>query len=457
MKKEIFNKFYHYLNQVVNGTEFEGHVFLSGECVREFLQGKSEISKIDITVDIENGGIEFAKWLTQTEDCYVKDKNPVNIVSNQRAYFKITTNEDFKNIFVCCMQTRLNPSYSAVDGSSNFGSLIDDCVLKDISVHSMYLDVSCGEILDLANAVDDMKEMLIMTPNKPDIIYKDDPINMLKIIRYASQWQWDIEKRTWFGILKHHELIKKVSMERIKTELEKILLSTEPSYGLERLLTSGLLYDIFPQLYQLNQISVDDKTLFKHTLDVVDGVNPNLVTRLAALFHDLGKPFSMHKKKFVGYEVKSRNIAETIMKSLGYDAIMQEKVLKLIKYQNVFAHYSLDVLPKDNVLRKFAKLIGDDLDNAMDFIIADMGSDDNKKFIYANLIEENINRVINEDKDDEIELPVDGKTLMEEFNVRSGPMIGLLLAKIKESCKQNPNLTKEEALKIANEHLALIV
>lgn len=457
MTKDLFYKFYYFLQEKIKDTEYAGHVYLSGECVRDFLLGKNDISKIDLTVDIENGGIVFAEWLTKNENCYIKAKNPVNIVTNQKAYFKITSNEELKNLFISCAQTKLNPSYAIVEGTSNYGTLIDDCVLKDISVNALYLDVACGEIIDPTNAVDDMKEMIISTPNNPDITFKDEPLNMLKVIRYASQWQWEIDKRTWFGILKNHELIKKVSLDRVKNELNYILLSNEPSYGLERLLTSGLLYDICPQLYSLNQVIDKDKTIFKHTLDVVDGVKPNIVTRLTALLHDIGKPLSLYKENFVGYEMKSKNMSENIMNLFNYDKKIQDKVIKLIKYQRCFSNYKLDVIPKDNVLRKFIKYMDEDLDYAIDFLKSDMGAENNKKLMYMELVHQNINRIIKLDSEPEIILPITPTMLMSELNIKSGPAVGLLMAKIKESCKDNPNLTKEEALKIATEQLALIV
>lgn len=459
MTKELFYKFYNFLQEKIKDTEYAGHVYFSGECVRDFLLDKEIISKIDITVDIEDGGVKFAKWLTQQEECYEKGKNPIDITSNQKSFFRLKTNEEFKNIFVCCSQTKLNPSYAVVEGTSNFGSLIDDCVLKDISVNALYLDIACGEIIDLTNAIDDMKEMILATPNNPDIIFKNDPLNMLKIIRYASEWQWSIEKRTWFGILKNHELIKKVKYDSLQNELNHILLSNEPSYGLERLLNSGLLYHICPQLYDLNQIMDDDnkQTFFKHTLDVVDGVKANVVTRLAALFHEIGKPLSLYKTNFGGYELKSKTIAENIMTLFGYDTKTQEKVVKLIKYQNCFESYKLDVMPKDNVLRKFIKYMGDDLDYAIDFLKSKMGAGNNKKFIYMELVHENIKRVIKLDADQEIILPITASVLMSELDIKSGPVVGILMGKIRESCKENPNLTKEEALKIATEHLSLTV
>lgn len=467
MTKQEFNDFFSYIRKKIKGTQYENHVFFVGGCVRDFLMGEDYIKDIDIAVDLPNGGVTFSEWITQKEKCYAMNFNPVIFHRYGTAKFNLSTTQ-FKNLIVECVQTRKNPSYSISNTapiSQNLGSILDDAGLRDLTINSIFLDVSAGEIIDPKNGVSDISDNVLKTPDYPDIIFRDDPLRMLRIIRFSSKYQWGIEKETWFGILKNHERIKDVSIERVRDELNEILLSSEPSIGLRKLINSGMLYDIIPQLYGLNHIiqskNGTNKNVWEHTLDTVDRTKPILINRLSALFHDIGKLITgkiiKGKVTFYGHEFSGVSIATDIMTKFKYpDAIIQS-VCCVIKNHMKFSMVQGTYTPSRKLLRKFLTDTSDNKDLVLDIIRADFMAHNVSNILFFNRLKELLEEVSEETDYSHLILPVSGKDIMDYLDLRGGPVIGKLLDKIRDAVLENPNLTRQESLELAKKHLALIV
>ena len=235
-------------------------------------------------------------------------------------------------------------SQGHVECETCHGARLSDSVLRDLTINSMYLDVSTGEILDPTDGLKDMTSHTLCTTNAPDVIFKDDPIRMMRIIRFASILGWDIDKTTWFGILRNHELIKTASTEKFVRELNQILLTDKPSVGLKRLISSGILYDMIPELYAINHIDGIDikENVWNHTLKVVDNSEPILLNRIAALLHDIGKPISHKiindKSRFYSHEFSGREAATSVLKRLRYSDRVIDSVRNAIRYHMTFTY-----------------------------------------------------------------------------------------------------------------------
>ncbi len=446
------------MQSLLTNSKFESHIFLTGECVRRWLLCQ-EIRNIEMCCDLENGHWDFAVWLTKELDCYKEGINPYR-QKDGSVLFNIENDELLKDYFVSIYQTRLNPSYAVEEGTSNLGTLLDDTLLKDISANAMYLDVSDGSIYDPTDGCKDIEEQVIRLTNKPEIIFKDNPIVMLKIIKYASQWQWNIEQRTWMGILKHHELIKTVPMEQIRWELNDILLSIEPSFGLDKLLYSGMMFDLFPHLYALGHLNINGESVLKHTFDVCDGTDSVLKTRLAALFHDVGKPCVFDKKKFAYHDNTGRDIAAKVLTDLGYSDGTIDDVKAIIKNHHYFDNCSKNHVPRQNKLRIFIKLCNGNVrlaEQCLDLMKSNTGYYDVDSKLYIAQIEDAMHDMLEMDEQFSIKLPINGEDIMTEFSFKGSKLIGLLLGKVREACKEKPNMTRQEALDICKAEIATVI
>lgn len=186
------------------------------------------------------------------------------------------------------------------------GTLIDDQNRRDFTINALAISInnnSFGQLLDSFNGVTDLENKIIKTPLDPDITYSDDPLRMMRAIRFATQLNFEIESKSLIAISRNKERIKIISKERISDELNKIILSKKPSIGFKLLFNTGLLHIIFPQLVKLQIVeTIGDKSHkdnFYHTLEVLDNISENtndLWLRWAAVLHDIAKP---QTKRFV--------------------------------------------------------------------------------------------------------------------------------------------------------------
>lgn len=331
------------------------------------------------------------------------------------------------------------------------GTLEDDQKRRDFTINSLAISLNqanYGEILDPFNGIQDLSDGLIRTPLDPDITFSDDPLRMLRAIRFASQLHFTIEKESLNSISKNAERITIISNERIVDELNKILMSEKPSAGLMLLFQTGLLQFILPELTAL--VGVEQvkgqkhKDNFYHTLQVVDNIScmtDNLWLRWAALLHDIGKaPTKKFDKNlgwtFHGHELAGSKMVKHIFKRLHmplHDKMKYvEKIVFLSSRPIILAE---DVT--DSAVRRLVFDAGDLIDDLMTHCEADITTQNKSKELqFKNnfaLVRKKIKEVEERDHIRNFQPPVSGEDIMAHFGLHPCREIGIIKEAIKEA------------------------
>ena len=332
------------------------------------------------------------------------------------------------------------------------GTLEDDQKRRDFTINALAIKLNIedfGELIDPFDGIKDINSKIIQTPLEPGATFSDDPLRMMRAIRFASQLKFDIEADTFSGIIDHADRLKIISQERITDELNKIILSETPSYGFKLLYHAQLLNLIFPELVALQGVETKDgkghKDNFYHTLQVLDNVaerSDDLWLRWAAILHDIAKPATKRFNKragwtFHGHEDKGARMVPGIFKRMKLPMGEQmKKVQKLVKL-----HLRPIALVKETVtdtaIRRLLYEAGDEVDDLMKLCKADVTSKNNEKVkrYIANFkkVERKMKEVEEKDKIRNFQPPVDGEEIMRTFDVKPGPVIGELKEEIKEA------------------------
>lgn len=331
------------------------------------------------------------------------------------------------------------------------GTLEDDQKRRDFTINAMAVSVNVadyGELIDPFDGQLHLRKKIIKTPLDPHITFSDDPLRMMRAIRFASQLSFDIEPDTFQAIEQQAERLKIVSQERITDELNKIILSPLPSYGFKLLFYSGLLKQFFPELLLLHGVEYvggnAHKDNFFHTLQVLDNVakvSTDLWLRWAAILHDIAKPQTKrydpkHGFTFHGHEDKGARMVPGIFRRLKLP--MNEKMLFVQKL--VRMHLRPIPLAKnvtDSAIRRLLFEAGDDVEALMTLCRADITSKNIEKvsrFLKNfDLVEKKMAEVESKDHIRNFQPPVSGDEIMKLYNIPPGRIVGDLKDKIKEA------------------------
>lgn len=332
------------------------------------------------------------------------------------------------------------------------GTLEDDQKRRDFTINTLAISMNkenFGELIDPFNGVEDLNNKIIKTPLEPNVTYSDDPLRMMRAIRFAAQLDFEIEKKSFQAIIDNAERINIVSFERVMDEFQKIMMTDKPSVGLLLLEQSGLMQHILPELVALKGIEEVEgqkhKDNFYHTLEVVDNISvntDNVWLRWAALLHDIGKAVTKRFDKNVGWTFHSHEFvgSKMVLKLFRRLKLPLGPQVKYVQKLVMMSSRPIAVVTDDatdSALRRLLFDAGEDFDDLITLCKADITTKNERKQKRFKqnfeVVEQKIKDVEERDKVRNFQPPITGEQIMKIFDIQPGKEIGILKNAIKEA------------------------
>ena len=439
-KIALNNKIFEIISKASQELNLESYVI--GGFVRDYLLQRD--FKKDIDIVAIGSGIELALKVSEL----LPNKPKVQVFKNYG-----TAMLRFKEIDIEFVGARKESyNHESRNPIVENGTLEDDQNRRDFTINALAFSLNeknYGELLDPFNGLADLKNKTLKTPLNPDITYSDDPLRMMRAIRFATQLNFTIEEKSLEAIERNKERIKIISGERIVDELNKILETKKPSIGFLLLFKTGLLDIILPELTALNNVEEIEghthKNNFYHTLEVVDNICVNtddVWLRWSALLHDIGKaPTKRFNKKqgwtFHGHEFLGGKMAKKIFERLHMPLNNKMKFVQKMVVMSSRPIVLSDDIVTDSAVRRLVFDAGEDVDNLMTLCEADITTKNPAKFkkYHSNfdIVRQKILEVEERDHVRNFQPPISGEEIMAIFNLQPSREIGVLKEAVKEA------------------------
>lgn len=447
------------LASLIKNTIFEGKTYIVGGAVRDLMM-KKDIKDIDVVVNIQGGGLKLAQHLYNIGKLL---REPVEYPQYSVSMFVL---KEFPDVEIEAVQTRKEKyvDYGSRNPETAFGTIEEDCIRRDLTINALYLNVSTNDIIDLTGGIQDIdKHIIRVTNNDPDVVFIDDPLRILRVVRFASRFGWEIEKTTFRAMKRNVDRLSIISIERINDEFSKIITCDHPKMALNMLKEVGAMHYIVPEAEALYDCTQNEfhgfDTVWEHTVDFVEALQSNdLTLRLAAFLHDIGKPEVRsvgkdNKVHFYLHEFNGAKIAREALKRLRYpNDIINDVHFYVMNHMKAFCFKS--DCPNIKVVRKMQYDCGtqEKFLKLMIIMQADRMSVPDKykePDFFENMKAYDQKLVDDGEAMYGYKLPIDGNDIMEFLGIPGGHKVheykDLL---INHAIKCDPHLSRESALKL---------
>jgi len=441
LKTSLKNPIFGIISEIADELNYP--TFVVGGWVRDLLINRKQINP-DIDFVCVGNGITLAKKVGEK----LGEKANYKVFKNFGTAMINFEGETYEFVGARKESYRANSRKPIVED----GTLQDDQNRRDFTINAIAIQLNksdFGKLIDPFSGQKDLEKKIIRTPLSPEITYSDDPLRMMRAIRFATQLDYSIEKKSYESIKQNAERLNIVSAERIMDEFNKIMLCKKPSIGINLLFETGLLHQFFPEACNLQGLDIKNghthKDNFYHTLKVLDNISrntENLWLRWAALLHDIAKPQTKKYYKnqgwtFHGHEFFGSKMVPKIFKMLKLPLNEKMKYVKKL----VLLHLRPIVLAKDIVtdsaVRRLLFDAGDDIDDLMMLCDADITSKNpNKVKKYLDnfqLVRRKLKEVEEKDHIRNWQPPINGEEIMDFFGIKAGREIGIIKNAIKEA------------------------
>lgn len=374
MDSKLYKKIRSYLKKLIKGTPWQGKVYCVGGCCRDEVLGLP-IKDIDLAVNLPDGGVHFAEWLHKRR---LTVGRPIYFhrFGTARLRLRIAPDDEIELV-----QTRREQytNRNSRNPETAFGSVAEDCERRDFTVNSLYYDISADKLLDITGkALPDIERHILRTPLDPDTTFDDDPVRILRGIRFAARFGWEIDPETYQAMKRNAARLKIVSPERMSSELQRILTGRDATGALR------MLADVTAGYFPATDYYGRNPELWEHTLRVIDLLpQDNIALRIAALFQDAGmrriKPKMMKgRKTWPRHDQEAIHIVKTMSRRLHLPKELTKEVMFYVGRHEDFATVKADTSNySDRKLRNIVRLAGstDRLRNLLTLVTANACAD----------------------------------------------------------------------------------
>ena len=462
MKREKFLEITNYIHNIIQDTEFEQHVYVVGGSVRDLIMEK-EIKDIDLVIDLPQGGVRFANFCEQNG---LTGKVVIyETYGTAMFHFKKFPDDEIE-----CVMTRGEKYLDS--GSRNpvteFAPIMEDASRRDLTINALYYNISKKKVEDLMGCgVQDIRDGVLRVPMEMvseqmvDQTFIDDPLRILRVVRFHTKLGFKISDETFNAMKRNVDRLSIITVERINTELCKILMSKNARQGIELINEIGAMKYVIPELEQcigLGQNSYHFGDVWVHTMAVLENhcnlFEPDLICRLAALLHDIGKiecrTVDEHGRvHFYDHEFIGSDVAKRILQRLKFDNKTIDEVCFIIRNHMRAKGFENDCRKmKEKSINKFMYTCGNEerFIRTCQVIEADNLAHEKSHCItgqYARFVE-----CVKTSKMFGYRLPINGDDVINEFGIEPGPIIKEILKQVMNNVYSNPDISRESCLKL---------